>query len=298
MIDPMSRRRLLGGLALASFGIGRVAAGTPPAAGPAPVRLDSEADVLTALIRMRGRLDEKPCFIWLRGIQYALIDGIATPMCGYLGGGITRYRRLAEDMFEFRLYEISYYTDLDSGEQLKTIRMPVTGREVAVPLYRTGPGRHVLMMENQEELDWSKELTTSAEVARQLAPDAKIHYQLNVRRPDVFGDSVWIRNDSFTRMVPHDAAQPSLFYKEAITYQARAVDLADPAAVQVDTAISFAIATRWRPWMQMQGINGHTMTDGIGGKVFDIQDMPDDFVALTARHHPDVLEKSAALLGD
>ena len=218
-------------------------------------------------------------------------------MCGYLGGAITRYRRLGDDMFEFVMYEISHYTDLETGKQLETISMPVTGREVAVPLYRTGPGRHVIMMENEEELYWSKELTTSAEVARQLAPDARIHYRFNVRQPDVFRDSVWIRNDSFTRMIPDDPAQPSMFYKEAITYQASLAQLADPGAPQVDTSMSFAIATAWRPWMQMHGINGHTVTDGIGGKVFDIRDIPDNFVALTAQLNPDVLEDPVALLG-
>ncbi|TVQ49406.1 MAG: DUF1838 domain-containing protein [Gammaproteobacteria bacterium] len=74
--------------------------------------------------------------------------------------------------------------------------------------------------------------------------------------------------------------------------------LADADTPQVDTSMSFAIATAWRPWMQMRGINGHTVTDGVGGKVFDINDMPEDFVALSAEHNPDVLEDPVALLGD
>ncbi len=299
MKTSISRRHMLGGLALASFGVGRLAHGAVDAVrAPATVYFDSPGSVMTALVKMRGHLEGKPTFIWLRGVQYTLIDGEAVPMCGYLGGAITRYRRLGDDTFEFVMYEISYYTDLETGKQLETVRMPVTGREVAVPLYRTGPGQHVIMMENEEELYWSKELTTSAEVARQLAPDARIHYRFNVRQPDVFRDSAWIRNDSFTRMIPDDPDQPGLFYKEAITYQASLAQLADPDAPQVDTSMSFAIATAWRPWMQMQGINGHTMTDGVGGKVFDIHDMPDDFVALTAQLHPDVLENPVALLGD
>jgi hypothetical protein len=48
--------------------------------------------------------------------------------------------------------------------------------------------------------------------------------------------------------------------------------------------------------MQMAGIDGHTVTDGVGGKVLDISDMPDDFVRFTKRHHPDVLDDPAALL--
>jgi hypothetical protein len=293
----LSRRNLLGGLALTSFGLGSFAAArSADAAGAGRLDLASPDGLMTALVRMRGRLDEQLSFIWMRGLRYTLIDGDALPLCGYLGGGIVRYRRLGDAMFEFLLYEISYYTDLETGEVLQTVRMPRTGREVSVPLYRTGPGRHVIMMANQEELDWSRERTTSAELARQIAPDAKVYYAFNVRPAQVFRGRVWIRNDSFTRLVPNDPKEAGLFYKEAITYQVEEAALAARDTTSVDASISYALATGWRPWMQMEGVSGHTLDDGIGGKVADIREMPEDFVRFTARHHPDVLENPAALL--
>ncbi len=293
----LSRRGLLRGLALSSFGLAAV---PPGAAGetapPQGLDLESPADLLTALVRMRGTLDEKLSYVWLRGLRYTLVGGEAILLCGYLGGSITRYRRLADDAFEFLLYEISYYTSIETGAVLQKLRMPYTGREVSVPLYRTGPGRHVIMMANEEELDWSRERTTSEELAKQIAPDANVYYKFNVRLPVSFNEKVWIRNDSFTRLVPKDATQASMFYKEAITYQARRADLQRQDSPQVDTDISFAIATAWRPWMQMAGIDGHTVTDGFGGKVLDIEGMPDDFIRFTEKHHPDVLDDPGALL--
>ena len=38
------------------------------------------------------------------------------------------------------------------------------------------------------------------------------------------------------------------------------------------------------------------MSEAYLGKVFDIQQMPEDFVRFTADHHPDVLDDPAALL--
>jgi len=293
----LSRRQVLGGLALSSFGLAGVRAdSTLGGSERADVDLKSTSGLLTSLVRMRGSLDEQLLYVWLRGLRYTLIEGEAVPLCGYLGGSIARYRRLADDMFEFLLYEISYYTSIETGDVLRTLRMPATGKTVTVPLYRTGPGRHVIMLANQEELDWHRGRTTSAELAKQIAPDAKVHYRFNVRPADTFDGDVWIRNDSFTRLAPNDPKEASLFYKEAITYQAKLAALADAPASQVDTAISFAIATAWRPWMQMQGVDGHTMTDGVGGKVLDIRRMPDDFVGFTEDHHPDVLDDPAALL--
>ena len=292
-----ARRQVLKGLALSSFGLAGFRAGQAAASTAADsLDLSTPAQLLRALVRMRGSLDERIAYIWLRGIRYTLVDGEALPLCSYLGGSITRYRRLADDMYEFLIYEISYYTDIQSGEILDVLRMPYTDREVAVPLYRSGPGRHVIMMVNEEELEWSRESTTSEELARQIAPDAKIFYSFRVRPSLAFGGNVWIRSDSFTRVAPYDPSETSMFYKESITYQAQEADLAEPDAPQVDATISFAIATAWRPWMQMEGVNGHTVADGVGGKVFDVREMPEDFVRFTAAHHPDVLEDPAALL--
>jgi hypothetical protein len=174
--------------------------------------------------------------------------------------------------------------------------MPYTNKEVKVPLYRTGPGRHVVMLANEEELDWSRERTTTDELAKAIAPEAKVYYRFNMRPAVQFGDQVWIRNDSFTSLVPNDPKEAPMFYKEAITYQADKADLDVPETASVNSTLSFAIATAWRPWMQMQGIHGHTVADGIGGKVMDIHDLPDDFIRFTEQHHPDVLDDPAALL--
>jgi hypothetical protein len=292
-----ARRRLLKGLALSSVGLASLPRDGIAAAHAAPeLDLSSPGNLLAASVKMRGTLDEQLAFIWLRGLRYTLVDGTATPICGYLGGSITRYRQLADDAFEFLLYEISYYTDLETGEVLQTLRMPHTGREVEVPLYRTGPGRHVIMMSNEEELDWSAERTTSEELAKQIAPDAKVFYRFDLRPAITQDNRVWIRSDSFTRLVPTDPEQAGMFYKEAITYQASRQDLAAAGATQVDASISFAIATAWRPWMQMSGVDGHTVTDGVGGKALRMEDMPADFLRFTADNHPDVLDNPAALL--
>ncbi len=295
--SPHTRRQVLSGLALSSFGLAAIPKILPAAAtARSELNLSLPAQLLSASIKMRGSLDERLAFVWMRGIRYTLVNGEALPLCGYVGGSITRYRQLSEEAFEFLLYEVSYYTDLATGEVLKTLRMPYTNKDVEVPLYRTGPGRHVVMLSNQEELEWSEKKTTSAEMARQLAPDAKIFYRFDLRPAIGFGDQVWIRSDSFTRLVPNDSSQAGMFYKESITYQASHADLAKPDAREVNASLSFAIATAWRPWMQMSGVAGHTTCDGIGGKVMAMGAMPDDFLRFTAKHHPDVLENPAGLL--
>ena len=206
-----SRRHLLQGLTLSSLGLATLGAQTGLAASSLTTPdLSQPENLLAASIKMRGSLDERLAFVWMRGTRYTLVNGEA--------------------------------------------------------------------------------------LARQLAPDAKIYYRFNLRPAVTFRDQVWIRSDSFTRLVPRDSEQPGMFYKEAITYQASEADLARKDSAQVDALLSFAISTAWRPWMQMSGIDGHTTTDGIGGKELSMEAMPADFLRFTATHHPDVLEDPAALL--
>jgi hypothetical protein len=242
----VSRRRLLQGLALSSFGLAGVSGARRAGAADPAVDLESPAGLLTSLVRMRGSLDERLVYIWLRGLRYTLVDGEALPLCGYLGGSITRYRRLADDMFEFVLYEVSYYTDIDTGEVLETLRMPYTGADVAVPLYRTGPGRHVIMMANEEALEGNREKTTSDELARQIAPDAKINYRFRVRPAVSFEGSTWIRNDSFTRLAGRCAGP----HRHLVCHRHRV------AAVDADGGRERAHRDG-RHWRQGAGHGGH-----------------------------------------
>ncbi len=46
----------------------------------------------------------------------------------------------------------------------------------------------------------------------------------------------------------------------------------------------------------MGDLPGHTASNGFGGRVEAIADLPEDFLRYTAQRHPDVLEDPSSLL--
>ena len=246
-------------------------------------------DRLEALVKMRGSIDDRLGFAWIKGIRYAQVGASMESMCGVLNCTMTRYTRLSPDSFDLRLYEISFYTDLATGQYQPTLMMPFTGKRVEVPLYRTGPGRHVVKTANSEEMSWSKKNTTSEAAARMLAPDGKIYYNVELSQPSIQGDNVWLTTEATTRLEPNSPADKPWFYKELITNHGSLNDLIDPATSHVDSEASYTLMMSWRPWMQMDGIDGNTLDHAIGGRVWSLDALPTEILEHMSRHHPDIV---------
>ncbi|MDX2222060.1 MAG: DUF1838 family protein [Rhodospirillaceae bacterium] len=246
-------------------------------------------DRLEALVKMRGSIDGRAGFAWIRGVRYAQVGGRLEPMCGLLNCTMIRYRRISPDSFDLRLYEVSFYTDLATGQYAPTLKMPFTGKTVEVPLYRTGPGRHVVKTANSEVMSWSKTNTGNEAVARMIAPDGQIFYDVELSQPTIQADHVWLTTEATTRLEPTDPADKPWFYKELITNHGALKELRDPNVTHVDSTASYTLMMGWRPWMQMDGVDGHTVDHAIGGRVWRLDDLPTDILDHMKRHHPDIV---------
>ncbi len=282
-LSTLSRRSLIAlPLAQVSFWSAAQALAKSAEAGPPLDRLET-------MVKMRGSIDGRLGFSWIKGVRYAQVDGRLEPMCGLLNCTMNRYRRLTRDTFDLRIYEISFYTDLSTGQYQSTLKMPFTGKSVEVPLYRTGPGRHLVKTANSEEMSWSKNNTGSEAAARMLAPDGKIYYNVELSQPTIQADNVWLTTEATTRLEPNNPADKPWFYKELITNHGSLKQLLDPAVPYVDSDASYTLMMDWRPWMQMDGIDGHTLDHAIGGRVWSLDALPTGILEHMSRHHPDVV---------
>lgn len=254
-------------------------------------------DRLEALVKMRGSTDGRTGFAWIRGTRYAQVGGKLEPMCGLLNCTITRYRRISPDAFDMRLYEMSFYTNPETGVYQPELKMPFTGKSVEVPLYRTGPGQHVVKTSNSEEMTWSKENTTSEEAARKLAPDGRILYNVFLSQPLLQGRHVWLTTTATTLLEPNDPDEKPWSYKELITNRAILDEVADPARTWVDATSSYTLVMDWRPWMMMDGVDGTTVDHAVGGRVWKLDDLPNDILTHIQQYHPDVAADPTKWLG-
>ena len=242
---------------------------------------------------MRGRTDGKLVFGWLEAVRSTYIDGEIAPFCGIVAGTVNRFERISEDLWEATTVEITHYTNLLTGEILESVKMPVTDRTVAVPRYRFGPTkiRFAVALDEWEEFEPAK----VASNAEKFAPRAAVHLVRSVGPATAAGSDLRLRSDEYGRVHPDRAKPPASFYREWMVWRAKAADLSGRAP-SVAADASYSSLSGWRPWMQMEGIDGHTAENGYGAKAERLEDCPAHFLELTRRVYPDVLDDPERVL--
>jgi hypothetical protein len=246
------------------------------------------AALLEAFVRMRGRTDGKLGYGWLRSQRSAVIDGDVTPLCGVVAGAVSRYERLSDEVYEATILEVAHYTDPASGELLESVTMPGSGRRVSVPAYRFGPvkARFAVALDEWEEFDPPQ----GGSGATQFVPKSSVHLLRSIEPAVAVGDRIAVRANEYGRVYPDRNGPKTIYYREWMVWQARAADLARAGLASVPSDYAYTALTSWRPWMQMGAIQGHTLDSGYGAKAASWSDCPAEFLDLTRRLHPDVLD--------
>lgn len=291
-VTTVDRRKLLK-MGSATLGLATIAG--PGSAGPfaAPRAVDVASRLrgpalLEAFVRMRGRTDGKLVHGWLRSQRSTVIDGDVTPLCGVVAGAVQRFEQLSDEVYEATILEVAHYTDPASGELLDSVTMPGSGRRVAVPAYRFGPvkARFAVALDEWEEFDPPQ----GGSGATQFVPKSSVHLLRSLEPAVAVGDGIALRANEYGRVYPDRNGPKTVYYREWMVWQAKAADLARASPAYVPAHYAYTALTSWRPWMQMGEIKGHTLDSGYGAKAASWSDCPAEFLDLTRRRHPDVLD--------
>jgi hypothetical protein len=282
----MSRR----GFCTALMAVGMVSSGPALAGDLDPGR---KADLLTALIKMRGSLDNRLVLGWMRARRFAVSQGVVEPLCGFVAATLSRFERVSEDMYSAVTLEITHYTDFDTGELLASVVMPFTRRRVDVPTYRFGPAvtRFAVTLEEKSEFAPAKGTTEG-----QFAPAGSVLMSKSIAPAFVRQGQLYLRHEEYGRVYPSAAALPSMFYRESTVWSAPVGDVLSGATRQVDAQVAYSALTSWRPWMKMGDLPGNTFENGVGGRAGSLAEMPEDWLRYTRQLHPDVVADPEAVL--
>jgi hypothetical protein len=267
--------------------------GADPTGGePAPL---TDAQLLSAFAKARHSLDDRLTFGWMDATTYAFIDGAAYPLYRLLAGTWVRVRRVDELHFVGRTLETAYFFDIATGAPLTRLRMPVTGREVEVKPYRAGPSN--LSLGVREETTGSFRMASESRDGASFFRQGTTRRAQSLSQPMRDGDTLYIREDLSTRVFGPEGGKPVFFYAEwtqtALPWKAAR----NPRVACVDASLSYSAVAAFRPWMQMDGVDGHTLQNGRGGKVQRLDALPPRLLEMVRRHDPDLLADPVSVLG-
>jgi len=292
-------RRLFGGLSLASASIAG-GAGQALARPHTVDALNGDVELVRAVRKMRSSTDGRLRSGWLEAKRFSYIDGEITPLLILLAGTISTSRDNGDGTFDINVVETTYYLDVETGELLDTLAMPGTVKVVKVPLYRSGPAAVTVSAKSDiSELATGKEGVVSEdgnEAPSAFAPKGDVKLERSVGPAVIDGNTVWIQTEEYGRVFPTDPKDARVFYKESAIWQGELDELVDPTVHAASAKLSYSAASSWRPWMEMGDIQGHTMSSGIGATCNSLAEMPEEWLRLTAIHHPDILENPEGVL--
>lgn len=296
MTGSLDRRAVLAGAA----GLGLGAAAWPGRAAAADgllvdVQLD-DAALLEHFIKLRQSLDDRVTIGWVDAVNYAFVDGATFPLYRLLAATWRRtWRPEPGGPRRTASTEVAFFLDMRTGEPLERLTMPVTGRTVDVPLYRAGPTTDdVVARFDVDEPFRMKQETRDGDAFFVAGRSLREGF---LSQPQRRGDDFFVRQDIGTRVLAADDGPPIFFYREWTVSRGSWAALNDPALKLVPCELAYFATAAWRPWMQMQGVPGHTLQNGLGGRVESVDALPAEIQRLARRHHPDLVDAPLDALG-
>jgi hypothetical protein len=292
MTTAIDRRALLAG----ALGTSLLAL-RPAAAQDYPTLADielSDREMLELFVKLRYSLDDRITIGWVDAVNYAFIEGETYPLYRLLAATWYQTSSPAKGQWSNNQIEIAMFLDMQSGELLEKLTMPVTGNTVDVPLYRSGPTKSELLARFERTREFEMKRETRDGDAFFLPGRAVSQGFLS--QPQRRGDDFFIRQDLNTRVYSGEDATPGFFYREWTVTRGSWAELSDPSLAMVSGDLTYSANTAFRPWMNMGGVPGHTVQNGWGGRSDDFSKLPAELQRLARQYHPDLVDDPAGAL--
>lgn len=232
--------------------------------------LDSPADCLTALVKMRASLDAVDCPHWYFGTIYAVVPGRSPlAMVDYEGSEIDYYERQPDGSYHAHSATVSFFRDTRTRQRLDRYENPLTGKVNEVrPNSISVKAYYVISERGMQRSD----------DPRTLAADSQLPDQVKWTQS---GDYIWLNT---SRPYP-----PDLPMGEDQTIQGMLAELHDPQMRKVCTTANPTYMAPWLPWMDMTDHPGHTVWAGPARKLDSVEQYPRELLDYMEKNFPEKL---------
>lgn len=247
---------------------------------PSGVDLTDPQQLLQAFIRLGATLDDRLVIWWMDGVRYGVVDSRTRALFGMKVGMFHRFFRQENGDFKIAMFELTYYTDLASGELLEEFDNPYTGETNRVAHVRLGPEIRIQTADGLADPD-----------------NPMVHnYRSSLGPAMVSGDELWIPTSVQATIRFPKPGTPEILLNIYTTVNGRLSDAIDPNIVSAPSTLAFQNILKWEPFMRMGDRRGHMMSRASGRKLHSLDELPSDYLACAERVHPKLIADPIATL--
>lgn len=242
--------------------------------------LSDPRQLLLAFIRLGASFDDRLVIWWMDGVRYGVVDAQAKALFGMKVGMFHQFFRQANGDFKLAMFELTYYTDLASGELLEKFDNPYTGESNRVTHVRLGPEIRV---------------QTSRGLADPKNPMVHDYYG-SLGPAMINGDQLWIPTSVHAAIRFPKPTAPEILLNIYTTVHGQLSDALNPDLRSAPATLAFQNVLKWEPFMRMGDRPGHMMSRASGRKLHSIDELPEDYLACAERVHPKLIADPRATL--
>ncbi len=247
-------------------------------------RLD-QRQLLDAWMRLAGAMDERLVIWWMEGLRYGVIDARSRLLYGMQVGIFQKFFAQPDGSWKIAMFELTYYTDLESGELLREWRNPYTGETNRVRHVRLGP-----------------EIRLQTAAGQSPDPDDAIlqsmvsEYHTTLGPEIVSAGQIWLPTSVEGLITLPSPKAPPIRLNHYTTVSGSLSDALNPDTLSAPSTIAFQNVLHWEPWMSMGDHPGHLMSRAAGRKMERIDELPAVYLAMAREVHPKLIADPEIML--
>lgn len=280
----LNRRSFIAAGAVLGAAAPALAATTESVTAAGPLNAADPKALLKALVKLRGSLDGRIAFWWMKGPRYGVVGTTVTPLFQNLVVSWHRFARQPDGNYKATIVELSYYVDVKTGELLDhNWRNPITGATNALEHIAFGPV--------------TSTLTLSGVTPPEKTPGAELRVKSTRGVLAQHNDDIWLQEDVSATIVSETASGRAPYQGNDITtYHGSLRQVLDANSPSAEATMHYQSVTDWRTWMNMGDIKGVLMARASGRKVWSLGDVPQEILAAARRLHPQIISDPAKAL--
>jgi hypothetical protein len=297
--DRFNRRSLVQSLVGTAAGVGalRVAASAAVSAAPQhDLDLQNPADLSYVFRKLAYSADGELGFWYLTSTRHGLVDAELIPFWQMNIGRFFAVKDLPGGGYVVTQMGIAFYTDLKTGELLRTFRNPLTGRSVKLPYGKPSPAEFAAPSPRRADYELTEAMGSQAPNAQMHVTGALPTGTLGPAWLD--GDHVWIQQDHLLKATGAAAGGPRSRVNDLTTYFGSWRDIRDPKITMPPAGHAFTDINNWPEFLEMGDQPGVYYSRGMGFKASSFGEMPDIWRRLMRQEFPEIAsDPRKALLG-